>query len=180
MDTETVDLHLGCGRDYRPGMVNIDINPNVKADIYQDICDFDNYPLKSEDGKHVINFGEVDFIEANHVLEHIPDLITFMTAARDLLKVGGVFKISVPYDLSYGAWQDPTHVRAFNERSWIYYCDWAWYLNWTGSAFRIANMTLDLSDLGRRKREEGIPVEDIVLIPRAVEQMKVELEKVVI
>ena len=33
---------------------------------------------------------------------------------------------------------------------------------------------------GRRKKEEGIPVDDIVLIPRAVDQMKVELEKVII
>jgi len=43
-----------------------------------------------------------------------------MTNCLKLLRVGGVFKILVPYDLSYGAWQDPTHIRAFNERSWLY------------------------------------------------------------
>ena len=42
-------------------------------------------------------------------LEHVPDLIPFMESVRDLLVTGGVFDVLVPYDLGYGAWQDPTH-----------------------------------------------------------------------
>ncbi|MDV6329136.1 methyltransferase domain-containing protein, partial [Idiomarina sp. Sol25] len=61
-------------------------------------------------------FGEVeiqremfDEIICNDVIEHIPDLVSAMTNCLNLLKVGGKFNILVPYDLSYGAWQDPTH-----------------------------------------------------------------------
>jgi len=64
------------------------------------------------------------------VLEHITDLKTYMTNCLELLKVGGVMEITVPYDLSLGAWQDPTHCRAFNQNSWLYYTEWSWYLGW--------------------------------------------------
>jgi hypothetical protein len=34
-----------------------------------------------------------------------------------LFKIGGAFKINVPYDLFYGGWQDPTHIRVINHHS---------------------------------------------------------------
>jgi len=58
-----------------------------------------------------------------------------MKSCLDLLKVGGIFEINVPYDLSLGAWQDQTHVRAFNENSWLYYTDWFWDMGWTEARF---------------------------------------------
>ena len=51
-------------------------------------------------------------------------------AALALLKDGGRFEIEVPYERALTAWQDPTHVRAMNEKSWLYYTDWFWYLGW--------------------------------------------------
>jgi len=30
-------LNLGCGRDYRPGFTNIDVRPDVGADLVYDI-----------------------------------------------------------------------------------------------------------------------------------------------
>ena len=80
-------------------------------------------------GRFAIEKGMFTEIIANDVLEHIPDLVKAMTNCRDLLKRGGEMHIHVPYDLSYGAWQDPTHVRAFNENSFLYYTD-LWYRDW--------------------------------------------------
>jgi hypothetical protein len=86
--------------------------------------------------------------------------------------------ISVPFDLSYGAWQDPTHVRAFNERSWIYYTDWFWYLGWTEARFAVAKLEYVVSPYGNDLLQKGAPIEQVALIPRAVEHMRVRLEKV--
>jgi hypothetical protein len=54
----------------------------------------------------------------------VRDLPQLMGNFLNLLVEEGELEIVVPYDLSLGAWQDPTHVRAFNENSWRYYCDW--------------------------------------------------------
>ena len=84
-------------------------------------------------------------INANNVLEHVPDLPALMTNALALLKTGGEFHIEVPYEGALTAWQDPTHVRAMNENSWIYYTDWFWYLGWFEHRFAIESSTyLDL------------------------------------
>ena len=55
-----------------------------------------------------------------------------------LLRTGGSFVIEVPYEHAATAWQDPTHLRALNEKSWLYYTDWFWYLGWFEHRFRIA------------------------------------------
>ena len=118
-----------------------------------------------------------DEIIANDFLEHIRDLTTAMTSCLKLLKIGGEFKTKVPYDLSYGAWQDPTHVRTFNERSWLYYTDWFWYLGWTEARFDLIANQINLSQIGVQLQNKGIPFQDILLQPRAVDDMQVVLRK---
>jgi hypothetical protein len=83
----------------------------------------------------------------------------------------------VPYDLSWGAWQDPTHLRAFNERSWLYYTEWFWYMGWTEARFTIGKLEFILSPIGERLREQQLQSEDLVRSPRAVDSMKVVLVK---
>jgi hypothetical protein len=121
-----------------------------------------------------IERGMFSKIIAIDVLEHIPDLVAAMTNCRDLLEMGGEMHISVPYDLSLGAWQDPTHVRAFNENSWVYYCAWAWYLGWTGSRFNMERLEYKLS----ASADLELPQEQLLRTPRAVESMYVVLKKV--
>jgi hypothetical protein len=60
-----------------------------------------------------------------------------MRNCLDLLRAGGQMVIEVPYEKSLGAWQDPTHVRAMNEHSWLYYTDWFWYLGWFEHRFAV-------------------------------------------
>jgi hypothetical protein len=79
------------------------------------------------------------------VLEHVPDLSLLMTNALALLKEGGRFDIEVPYERALTAWQDPTHVRALNQNSWIYYTEWFWYLGWFEHRLNMIDSTyLDL------------------------------------
>jgi hypothetical protein len=64
-----------------------------------------------------------------------------MGNALALLKLGGAFEIEVPYEKALTAWQDPTHLRALNENSWLYYTHWFWYLGWFEHRYELAQMT---------------------------------------
>lgn len=170
-------LNLGSGKDWRNDCFNADIQANVKPDW---VCD-----ISKVIWGEIVNtrFGQVkikpeifDKVIANDVLEHIQDLVPAMRNCRDLLKPNGEFHISVPYDLSLGAWQDPTHVRAFNENSWVYYADWHWYLGWE-KGFSIQELGFNLSDYGQELLDDGKTIEQIAKTPRAIDSMKVILCK---
>ena len=173
-------LNLGSGKDWREDFFNVDIDSYWEPDA---VLDF-NVPPPIGQPLETLRFGTVtlennyfDEIIANDALEHIRNLTTAMTSCLNLLRVGGVFRIAVPYDLSWGAWQDPTHVRAFNERSWLYYTDWFWYMGWTEARFDIASFDLGLSPIGEALKRQNMKGEDLVRYPRAVDQMKVALRK---
>ena len=121
-------------------------------------------------GKFKVERESFSVILANDVLEHIPDLVKAMTNCKDLLKPGGQMHIHVPYDLSRGAWQDPTHVRAFNENSWLYYTDWHWYLNWK-DRFTLTSLTF------HKNSDIECPDELLTMTPRAIDSMSVVLTK---
>lgn len=142
-------INLGSGKDYRMDCINVDVNPLWNPDFL------------SLDGLEPNNFDE---IIANDVLEHVSDLVVTMTNCLQLLRVGGIMNIIVPYDLSLGAWSDPTHLRAFNERSWIYYCDWFWYLDWQTHRFKLNKLDYQI--------DESLPT------MRQICAMNVELEKI--
>lgn len=173
-------LNLGSGKDWREDYFNVDIDPYWEPDAVMDF----NQPAPIGQLMATARFGAVslesnyfDEIIANDALEHIRNLTTAMTTCLNLLRVGGLFRIAVPYDLSWGAWQDPTHVRAFNERSWLYYTDWYWYMGWTDARFDIAAFDLGLSPIGEALKQQQIKGEDLVRHPRAVDQMRVTLRK---
>ena len=111
------------------------------------------------------------------VLEHVSDIITTMTNLIDLLCDGGELHINVPYDLSVSAWQDPTHIHAFNENSWLYYTEWFWYIGWREVRFELLNIDYTLSNFGKKLKQQGERLEDILHIPRAVDFMEVHLKK---
>lgn len=173
-------INLGSGKNFMPDFLNIDINDYWKPDIVADLSRSDALSADHESarfGNVRLEKGSFDRIEARDVLEHVPDLATLMTHCLELLREGGEFFILVPYDLSYGAWQDPTHVRAFNERSWLYYTDWFWYLGWREARFDVVENTADLSELGKKMHDQGVPLSSILLQPRAVDAMRVTLRK---
>ncbi|QTD45821.1 methyltransferase domain-containing protein [Ottowia testudinis] len=173
-------LHLGSGKDFRQDHLNVDIDPFWQPDLLMDF----GGPLPWGDKLATERFGDFrltgnlfEILIANDVLEHIPNLVRAMTNAITLLRPGGEFHISVCYDLSLGAWQDPTHVRAFNENSWLYYTDWFWYLGWDEARFDLVQQGFQLSEMGQQlmKKTKDLPL--VLRTPRAVDSMTVRLRK---
>ena len=176
MQSSGLILNLGSGRDRRSECVNADIRSDVGADWVVDISKLTyGEVIWSPIDKVTIERGMFSKIIAIDVLEHIPDLVAAMTNCRDLLEMGGEMHIHVPYDLSLGAWQDPTHVRAFNEKSWVYYCEWSWYLGWKDTKFEMIHLECRLSKYGAALE---LPQEEWMRTPRAVDSMYVILKKV--
>ncbi len=176
-------LNLGSGKDYRDDCFNLDVDDSWAPDAVLDLSAVD----LAEGGVtvHTRRFGHVtlgpnsfDRIVANDVLEHVPDLKAMMTTCLALLRTGGIFAISVPYDLSLGAWQDPTHVRAFNERSWLYYTDWFWYMGWSEHRFTVDELRFVPSPLGEALAAQGAARDAVLATPRAIDSMSVTLRKV--
>ena len=141
-------VNLGSGKDYKAGWLNLDVIAQAEPDLLLDLGQPIELPLRAKGvscGEVVLEAASLDQIYANNVLEHVPDLPRLMGNCLALLKTGGELQIEVPYEHASTAWQDPTHVRAMNEQSWLYYTDWFWYLGWFEHRFAIgASSYLDL------------------------------------
>lgn len=173
-------MNLGSGKDYLPNHLNVDVREEAFPDVILDLSQKVAFPLSltTRDNEKIdIRENQFEEIIANDVLEHVPDLETLMTNCLKILKVGGKFSINVPYDLSLGAWQDPTHIRGFNQNSWLYYTDWFWYLAWFDYRFESTDLQFILSDLGNSLVANKIEQEKILATPRAIDSMKVTLIK---
>ena len=173
-------MNIGSGKDYRPGYLNVDINRSTNPDLVFDLTSVSEFPVTVNShvyGEIVFSEASLDEIVAIDVLEHVPDLERFMTHCLALLKEGGRFEILVPYDLSHGAWQDPTHVRAFNEHSWLYYTEWFWYLGWFEYRFDCLSLEFVPSEAGQELIKQNLPQPQVLRTPRAINSMKVSLVK---
>lgn len=134
-------LNLGSGRDYRPGWLNVDVVARTEPDLVLDL----SRPLAlpavlpgARGGDVLLEADSFERVHASNVLEHVADLPGLMTTVLALLREGGEMEIEVPYERAPTAWQDPTHLRAMNENSWLYYTDWFWYLGWFEHRFELA------------------------------------------
>lgn len=176
-------LNLGSGKNFKDSFLNLDIDDYWRPDIIYDLNK--SLPQGKSQKFKTKRFGEIEIeknlfekVIAYDVLEHILNLTACMKSCLDLLKEGGIFEINVPYDLSLGAWQDPTHIRTFNENSWLYYTDWFWYMGWTEARFVSHKLNLKLSQFGIQLQESGKDIQEIMRTPRAVDSMLVQLKKV--
>jgi hypothetical protein len=173
-------LHAGSGKDFRSACLNVDINPRMNPDLVLDL----SQPLDPTVTHETARFGafrlmpgSFERITAFEVLEHVADLPQTMRNFLDLLCIDGELELSVPYELSLGAWQDPTHVRAFNEMSWIYYCEWSWYMGWKDTKFSLQSLSYTLSHIGKDMENKGVATQELLRMPRAIDTMHVVLRK---
>lgn len=105
-----MNIELGCGAFKNPGFKGLDKIPGPGVDI---VCDLeDGIPLPD---------NSVDLVCASHILEHINNLMGLMDEIHRVCKPGADVAICVPHYKSIGAWQDPTHVRAFTELTFSYW-----------------------------------------------------------
>jgi SAM-dependent methyltransferase len=135
-------MNLGSGKDYKLGWLNVDILERALPDLVLDLGQPVTLPIRAKTlgGGHVLlEQSSLDGIYANNVLEHVPDLPCLMTNLLALLKEDGELELEVPYEKAMTAWQDPTHLRAMNMNSWLYYTSWFWYIGWFSHRFEISH-----------------------------------------
>jgi len=106
-----IKLHLGCGRDRLSGYVNCDLSPMVNPDKVVDLEK--ELPFKD---------GVVTEVVANHVLEHIRNLVPLMHELYRVCENNAIIKIRVPFFAAPCAqFTDPTHVRFFTPFTFKYF-----------------------------------------------------------
>lgn len=86
-----LQLNLGCGPDYREGMLNVDVDPDVRADLRALITD---YPTLDA----AIAQRPVELIYHKHVVEHLPfaAVPAHLAWCYRTLAAGGVLVIDGP------------------------------------------------------------------------------------
>lgn len=104
-------LDLACGSNKAEGFTGVDIVKTKAVDI---IHDLEQYPWPFAD-------NSVEEVNISHYIEHTSDLIKFMNELHRILKPGAKAQIVAPYYSSMRAWQDPTHVRAISEATFLYF-----------------------------------------------------------
>lgn len=91
-------LHIGAGRAYLPGFINVDIFESVHADLY---CDMMRLPFDS---------NSFDLIYCSHCLEHCHrhTIVATLHDWREMLKPGGILRLSVPNFAAVVEWYKKT------------------------------------------------------------------------
>lgn len=100
-------LDVGCGTNKHPGAVGMDRNPRTNADVIHD-CGVVPYPFEDD---------EFDAVIGNHVVEHIPDVMAFVSELYRITKHGGTIKFLTPHYTNPDWNSDPTHRNHFNSYS---------------------------------------------------------------
>jgi SAM-dependent methyltransferase len=100
-------LDVGCGQNKFAGAVGIDSNPRSHADVIHDLGVFP-YPFKND---------QFDEIICRHVIEHLPDVMAFVTELHRITKAGGRIRIVTPHYTNPDWATDPTHRNHFNSYS---------------------------------------------------------------
>src|SRR5256885_9345653 len=92
-------LDVGCGQNKYPGAVGIDANPRSHADVIHDLGLLP-YPFAAD---------EFDEVICSHVIEHVPDVMAFISEIHRVTKAGGRIKIITPHCSNPDWATDPTH-----------------------------------------------------------------------
>ena len=103
-------LHLGCGNEKRLGAIGIDINPQSAADVIHDLNLFP-YPFPA---------NKFDTIIAEHVLEHLDNLIKVMEEIYRVAKPGAQLFITSSHFSSVDSFTDITHKHFLTSHSFDY------------------------------------------------------------
>jgi SAM-dependent methyltransferase len=100
-------LDVGCGQNKFKDAIGIDANPRSHADVIHDLGVIP-YPFEND---------QFDLIICRHVIEHVPDVMAFVTELHRITKPGGRLKIVTPHYSNPDWATDPTHRNHFNSYS---------------------------------------------------------------
>lgn len=97
-------LDVGCGMKKIDGAIGLDINPRSAADVIHDLGKVP-YPFPD---------NEFELMYATHVIEHVPDVVLFMTELYRIAKPGAKILIKAPHTTNPDWANDPTHRNHLN------------------------------------------------------------------
>ena len=106
-------LDVGCGEFKKPDCVGMDVRRVKGVDVVHD-CEVVPWPFAGDTFTRVI---------MSHLVEHLKPwlIINIMDEVWRILKPGGILMLAMPYAGSFGHWQDPTHIRPWNEATATYF-----------------------------------------------------------
>lgn len=128
-------LNLGCGRDIKPGYVNLDRIPLPGVDVVHNLEDTP-LPFRTS------TFAEV---HCRHVLEHVSNYIPLMEELHRITRSGGIITIEVPHCSYVMAYTDPTHKRFFAYNSMRYFTENYDYSFYTSARFEIVKARFQIT-----------------------------------
>lgn len=105
-------LHIGAGKKKIKDAITLDVNPRTHPDVLWDLNTFP-YPFPDD---------QFETIVCEHVLEHLPSVISVMEELHRVSKPGAKIWVWVPHYSSLNFNTDPTHVHAFSSRTFDYLC----------------------------------------------------------
>ena len=100
-------LDVGCGINKYEGAIGLDHNPRTGADVIHDLGKMP-YPFEDD---------EFDFVVSRHAIEHLPDVMGFVTELYRITKNGGRIEIVTPHYTNPDWANDITHRNHFNSYS---------------------------------------------------------------
>lgn len=116
-----IRVNIACGQQKQEGFIGID---KVKTDATDIVHDLEEYPWPFPD-----NYA--DEVLCSHYIEHVKDLIKFIDELWRIMKppyvnekgeeIKSKATMIAPYYSSIRCWQDPTHVRAISEYTFLYF-----------------------------------------------------------
>ena len=106
-------LDLACGNNKQRFSIGMDKRKLDGVDIVHDMEELP-WPFEDEHFTRII---------ASHIVEHLKPwlMIDIMNEAWRVSQVGGQMLIVTPYAGSFGFYQDPTHIKAWNEATPLYF-----------------------------------------------------------
>ena len=105
IEQDYLRLNLGCGRDIKPGWVNVDVygDADVKHDLGVMPWPFDD--------------NSTCDVMLHNVMEHLPDTCAVMRELYRICVNDAVIRIAVPHPLNDDFVSDPTHVSRITGRT---------------------------------------------------------------
>jgi hypothetical protein len=125
-------LNLGCGKTLMPGAVNLDVSPNVGADIVHDLRLFP-WPLDTD------VYTEVWITD---VVEHLPDTVATLEELHRICRNGAILHITTPHFSCSNSFTDPTHHHHLGMYSFDYFTGNSPHDHYTTVRFRYARRFL--------------------------------------
>lgn len=104
-------LDVGCAPKKYPGSIGVDMNASTAADV---ICHLDRGALPFRD-------DSFDQVHAEHLIEHVADIIATMEEFHRATRPGGTIYIVTPHYTDFRSFRDPTHRWHLNTYSFLYF-----------------------------------------------------------